>query len=1223
MQRHRLGAMSLVCALGLATAAPAPIFADEPAIATFDDADALLDALEKADDAIDALWCQVVYDRRFVLQGDQQIRLGELAYQRSGEGDDVQRAFEVEFTTLLLGPPEAREQREDRQSWTFKDRWLVERRFADKVYVKRELAPEGATIDPLRLGQGPMPLPLGQRKDDITARYRVAMTEAAEGFDDEDPTDDAYERFVVGHDRFTPCAQLVLTPRADTEDRDERFREIRLWYRPDTEGGLIPVLSRTEDRSGDIVFVQLVGVHQAERLPADRAITLDEPPEDAGWDVRIERGRFDEDLDSVRIGAAYPTSTVEFATYAHPTVIGDPPTDTSGEVGGIGDFTSDATTADEVEPAEAPDISPVVIDAIGARWLTDAERAQRRVFHGIWTASDLENVPGATAKAALNAGVWDHPAFDDDPFTDPLDRIEAMVRRGDLASALEEIGPEDERVRAQRLRGEALAGLGRFEDAIGVLEPLRAGLSGAGYDNAKDTTEAARASWIVSRLTGENAEIYKTMMGALTDAHQRMDRLYWPAIVTEAQLLESKGNAEEAVQAAMQTLSVSLDNADAWALLGERSVKGFNVEGALGVSARLDRVERRIGGRNAFSATGDLVAARMYLRLNDPEMAERRVERVLERYPRHREALALRCAIAATRYDYALLEEHLSAFDQLSPGHPLALFEAGSALSERRQYARAAEYLNRAVERMPTWAEPVVELGLMEVQAGRDVIARDVLKRAVELDPFHTRALNSLALVEGLLDEFATVESDHFIVRYKPGPDEIMANEMLDDLEEMHDLVVERMGYEPERKTLVEVMPDHAWFSVRITGMPQIHTVAAATGPIIAMEAPKVGKRHTGVYDWLRVVRHEYTHTVTLARTENRIPLWFTEAAAVEMELAPRDYDTVRLLAGALEEGRLFNLEEIDLGFIRPRNPGDRSQAYAQANWMWRFIDATWGNDKNLEMMDRFARGERIPQVLDEMFGITQREFMERFEAWAWDDAQAWGVFAEPSLEALLLEETQADPVLGEGLRAELSRFARDASRATVTDEAVEPLDARMVRPSPDLVDFWSQLYPDHPDVLRLMVEEMLEERLGDPTPEDAPLLERYAKARPTDPLPHRHLARLYLRSGEPAKAVPHLEYLDAREVYSPAYTVALARRYAEEGRYEDALRAAEKAVRIAPFDGDYRELAATVALRLNDYATALHHIEALTVLEPAIEQHKRRLDALRALMERDEASAG
>jgi hypothetical protein len=101
---------------------------------------------------------------------------------------------------------------------------------------------------------------------------------------------------------------------------------------------------------------------------------------------------------------------------------------------------------------------------------------------------------------------------------------------------------------------------------------------------------------------------------------------------------------------------------------------------------------------------------------------------------------------------------------------------------------------------------------------------------------------------------------------------------------------------------VIELHPDHKSFAVRITGMPWIHTIAASTGPLIALEAPREGAPalHLGTFDWQEVLRHEYVHTVTLEQTRNRIPHWLTEAAAVTMETAPRKYETCQMLAREL-----------------------------------------------------------------------------------------------------------------------------------------------------------------------------------------------------------------------------------------------------------------------------------------------------------------------------------
>ncbi|MEL6741826.1 MAG: hypothetical protein AAFP26_14330, partial [Planctomycetota bacterium] len=177
--------------------------------------------------------------------------------------------------------------------------------------------------------------------------------------------------------------------------------------------------------------------------------------------------------------------------------------------------------------------------------------------------------------------------------------------------------------------------------------------------------------------------------------------------------------------------------------------------------------------------------------------------------------------------------------------------------------------------------------------------------------------------------------------------------------------------------------------------MPQLHTIAAATGPVIAMEAPKVGPGHkVGAYDWRRTLQHEYVHTVTLSRTDNRLPHWFTEAAAQFLEDAPRDEQTCRLLATKLRDGALFDMDEINIRFTRPRNPEDRALAYAQGHWMYEFMVERFGDDAPRRLMDAYARGEREAQAMPSELGIDRDVFLDDFRAWAREQADGWGLGA-------------------------------------------------------------------------------------------------------------------------------------------------------------------------------------------------------------------------------------
>lgn len=879
-----------------------------------------------------------------------------------------------------------------------------------------------------------------------------------------------------------------------------------------------------------------------------------------------------------------------------------------------------------VKPAEPPGLAEPVLTLLGAEYLSDEERRDLRIFHGVWAPEDLDT-PARRARAALIRGAADDPSLLDAEA--PVeDRAEGMALRGELSEALEALEGLTS-LRAVRIRAEALEALGLHAEAAAALEPLVAQLSTRQATTAEELVEGVRGLLVRTRVSAPERAgggDFKTMLGLLASARDRLGRLYWPAYLAEAELLYAKDNRPEAAAAAMQALSLNPSCARAWSLLGRMRVDTFEFEAAEQIAARLDRLARTPGSDDeVVSALGAFIRARARLRQIDPDGAELALRPVLERMPRVREGLALEAATAAARYDTSEVDRLLAAFDAISPGSPEAYLEVGATLSEARQYEPAAAYLEEAARRAPFRPEPVIELGLMELQSGRDMAALDALRKAVALDPFNVRAANSLTLAEELV-KYERVESEHFVVRYSPGPDALLAREMLGVMEENHARVAGGgpggIDHEPAQKTTIDLMPNHRWFSVRIAGLTRIHTMAAATGPVIAMESPREGAGHSvASYDWPRVLRHEYTHTVTLSRTKNRIPHWFTEAAAVYLEDAPRDFNTCQLLYEALRTGGLFDMEGINLGFVRPRTPQDRPLAYAQGHWMYQYIVERWGERAPLELMDRYAAGERQDSAMRAVLGLEPETFLRDFKAWAAEQVRAWGMTArdgEPTAAQLLLDEKAASEAGRKDLESKLVDVAMAAAWAGAARNAVPGVAwaPRAPQPTPEAIDRWLAAYPEHPEVLHMAVTLALAGAGGEPTEAMIPLLERYAAARPVDPLPHKLLARLYLggAGAGPGAAVPHLEFLDARETLSPTYAVALARRHAAAGDWERAAASAERATRIAPFDANHRELAATAALQRKDYATAERHIEALTVIEPDRHVHKQRLEAVRKL---------
>ena len=954
---------------------------------------------------------------------------------------------------------------------------------------------------------------------------------------------------------------------------------------------------------------------------------------------------------------------------------------------------------------DAPPRSDAVEKLVNAAYLTATEAADLRLFFGEPTEADLaaEGPIGAARRAAfaLMRGAFADPALDDDT-TPRIDRAEAVLERGDPAGALallagEKAGDEQagdkqagtltrDSMRRARLATNALLLLGRRAEALAAAQPALALLAAGKSESPGDIAEAVHAAMLLTRAfvpgsegPGKAVPDHKSLIASLKRGRE-IDPQHWPTLLAEAQLLYEKDNAQQASGVLTQILALNPACADAWAMVGKLAVDSFNPAVAERVACRLDVLAgKNEAGQWAASPLSAVVRARMMLRMSDPEQAGKDLAAARAALPARRDVLALEAAIAAARYDVPEARKLLETYDAIATAGAVAAgavgagaggegpggegtggegtggegtalpaegyYEVGRALSEARQYGPAAEFLKVASQRAPAWASPLIDLGLMSVQSAEDAQAKDTLERAVALDPFNVRADNSLKLVTEMAT-YTRFESEHFIVRCKPGSgDELLAAEMLPVLEENHRIVCGTDGpglhFEPPFKTIIDLMPDHRWFGVRITGMPAIHTIAASTGPAIAMETPREGRNHLGTYDWQRVLRHEYTHTVGLTKTNNRIPHWFTEAQAVYMEQSPRDYPTVQILTKAFETETLFDFVKINLAFVRPEKPTDRSQAYAQGHWMYEYTVKTYGGDAPLKLMEKYAAGVREEQAYREVLGVSREVFFEQFLTYAQKQLQDWGMVAkadEPAIADLLgdlraadvkannetkadadakvdagdVKKTSGDEASGDGKPAEEPKKPVKADEPAITDEMVAKL---------------LEAHPTHPDVLELAVQHGVGKNNGEPTAAMIPLIERYAVARPVDPLPHKLLARIYLALTQPASvaeggpgnagpldAIEHLEWLDAREDRAPTFAAQLAALYGQRNAPGDLALAqakAERATRIAPFEARHRELAAGMALRAGDLVTARRHIEALIMLEPDRPIHRKRLDAI------------
>jgi len=814
------------------------------------------------------------------------------------------------------------------------------------------------------------------------------------------------------------------------------------------------------------------------------------------------------------------------------------------------------------EALEAP-LSPLVERLLGDELLSEAERRALLIFHGQWDElgdlSPVEQIRLAVMRYeieedSLNALVDSLPleAIGEAGLLLLIQADQLAGRCDESVEALADldigISMSDRLVLAQ-----AFEGMGQYDRVLQLLGGVRDALDDEPdrFTSAADLTAAAEAILTLARLEGRPAADFHLANQLLSRAHEELDPLYWPAYVAEARLLFAKGNPAQGMEAVQQALSLNPLSSEALYLLGSMSTRYFNFDAA-------DAALNTLRTINPNHPLADALEIEIALRQDEIPKAAELLSEAISRYPKHRRLHALNAATAALQYDDEAFAQAVERCDALAPGSPTAYAAAGQALADARQYALAEPQLIEAIARQPGASQPQLELGQLYMQAGRLEDAAAQLRIASALDPFHKDITNTLAVATEML-AYDTIETDRLIIRYKPGIDEVLARDMARFIPDAAGAIDARFGHQPPRKTQVDLMPDDEHFAVRITGMPDIWTIAACMGDVMAMTPPRPGpKRAFGTYNWLNVLGHEYTHVVNLSQTHNRVPHWFTEGCAVRQETTGRQYVQHQLLADSLLNDRLFEFDEVNWGFIRPTEPWHRSLAYAQSAWMIEYIEATYGWDAVLRLADQFASGAGDRAALEAAVGIETDQFMAEFLVWAQSQLEAWG----------------------------MATFGQD------DDPAVELRKAAQVA-----------VENDGP---RQAIE----------------AVEAYRAVRPVDPWCDRQLALLAIALDEGERGLSALTNLDRLEGDVAEYAVELVSLHRRADRLEEAQHYAHRALLREPYNPTLRELAATVAVQSGDMDLAAFHIESLAMLEPDRAIHQRRLAVVYERLGRAEDAA-
>src|SRR5579883_1071854 len=479
----------------------------------------------------------------------------------------------------------------------------------------------------------------------------------------------------------------------------------------------------------------------------------------------------------------------------------------------------------------------------------------------------------------------------------------------------------------------------------------------AGAENARWNNLPDQFDFIVN-------EVYK-------DAFK--DKVYWPAEYQAGMLLLEKYNKPEALKAFDNALKVNPSAAEALTAKGMLALTKLEIKEA-------ERLAEQGLNVNPKLPEALRLRADVHLASENPTAALKELEQARKINPRDERTLGRIAAchlLQKKKDDLAALTKEVEQFD---PKPAAFYFAMGERLEERRYYEDSEKCFQKAAELRPHVPDALNSLGQLYMRMGREKEARVTLDKAFKADRFNVRTRNLIKVLDHL-KKYETLTTEHFELRYDPKNDAALAHYMAPYLETIYADLAEKFNYRPKGPILIEVFNSHQMFSGRIVALPDLHTIGACTGKMFAMASPN--SRDLGKpFNWGRVLRHEMVHIFNLEQTHYLVPHWLTEGLAVNNEGFPPPSHWNELLRERMQSGKLMNLDNIELGFIRPRGQEEWDLAYCQSQHYVNYIKEKYGAAAIGDMLAAYGDGRNTAAAIQRVCKVDTETFEKGYRAY-------------------------------------------------------------------------------------------------------------------------------------------------------------------------------------------------------------------------------------------------
>lgn len=403
-----------------------------------------------------------------------------------------------------------------------------------------------------------------------------------------------------------------------------------------------------------------------------------------------------------------------------------------------------------------------------------------------------------------------------------------------------------------------------------------------------------------------------------------------------------------------------------------------------------------------------------------------------------------------------------------------------------------------------------------------------------------------------VMQDWAEVRTDRFIIRYRPGVDAILVDDALEALRDVEKNVTPLLGGPPPGPTILELYPNGRSF-VDASSLPKeaVETTGVVAlskwSRLLAMSPRALGRG----YAWKDTITHEYIHLVVAHQTDDRAPVWLQEAIARYLDnrwpdgkdhfkLSPRD---AGLLGKALRDDKLITFEQMYPSLALLPSAEMAALGYAQVSSLMSYCFLVRGDDVLTRALPAIKAGTDARVALAAAVGTKDFPALEaEWRQWLEEQHLDPHTVAELPTKLDGADAVASDPVMSN--RADLARYMRlgDLMRDAGHPDAALVEYAKAIDP----------LEPPSPLLANSIAQAHL--ALGDLTAARKDL-EESLKVYPEFALSHKTLGAILVKQGQSKAATQAYREAANLNPFDPEVQQALVALYKAQGDTASAAR--------------------------------------------------------------------